>query len=369
MMAKRFGVFLVLMVFFSSNVYASLGVTPAIYEIDFKPGLKQVFNFNFITEADKKLEIYVEGDLSKYAKLSTDYLEGGGNVKVLLQFPKEVEKPGLHKIIVGAKQLIEEGEGVGAAINIRAIIKVRVPYPGKYLDLDFSASSANAGDPIDFKLKIYSRGKESVAANSYIEIYDSDNKKADTLYLGTNLIEPAKSIEISEKWDTKGFAPGKYRATAIAEYDGNEAKKEEVFRIGELYVDIINYTEEFERDKINKMEIYLESFWNDPIKDVFANVSIPEYGISFLTPSTNLKGFGRAVLTGHFDTTPIKERKFKAKITLNYEGGKTEKTVNLRFKREPGYILIYAPVIGAVIAIAFAFAMLWIKKRKKKHPS
>jgi len=352
--------------FFCSSVYAFAGVSPAIYEIDFKPGLKQVFDFNFATNPNINMEIYSEGDLSEYIKLSTKELTGGGNVKALLELPEVIEKPGEHRILIGGKQLIEEGEGIGAAINIRGVIDVKVPYPGKYAELTFSSTNANAGDPVDFNLIIYSRGKEDINAKASIEIHDSNDKIVEVLDLGQYLIESTQSKQIKKSWDTSKFGAGRYKAVAIVEYGGEKnARIESPFRLGELFVDVISYTEEFERDKINKFDIGIESFWNDPIENVFADVLVfNEAGnISFLTPSVSLQSFGKSTLMGHFDTTLIEQNKFQAKITLNYEGKTSEKIVDLKFKSEINYIVVGILVVLILIVI-FLIVFFVLRSRK-----
>jgi len=364
--------FILNIIFFCSLASAALGVSPAIYELDFTPGLRQIFDFNFFTESNVELEISAAGELSEYVTLNKEKLIGGGNVKALLELPEDSSEinPGLHKIGIVARQIIsKEGGAVGTSITLHAEIRIRIPYPGKYADLDFSAGNANAGENVDFKAIIYSRGKESIVTDSYIEIYDSDNNKVELLPLGVNVINPAESAEISKKWNSGKNVPGRYNAILVVEYDSGESRgmkkttAERGFRLGELFVDIANYTKEFEREKINKFDIVAESFWNDPIESVFAEVSIVGYDISFLTPSSNLEPFGKSILTGHFDTTPIEEKEFKAKILLNYKGKETEKIVDLKFKREINYLLISGILVGLILVIITA--ILFIKRYKK----
>lgn len=377
MVIKNFYVILILVIFLSPNINAYLGVTPAIQEINFEPGLTKGFTFNFRTDQGTELDIFAEGDLAKYVKLSTKKLVGGGNVKVLLEFPEKIEKPGLHRISIGAREIIKkEGGAVGAAIDLRAVIKVRVPYPGEYAEIKFSTSNANQGEDIYFNLKIYSRGEKTIFTNSYVEIYkltETSNifRKSkiqedlvETLNLGTNSIDSTKSVEIKKSWDTTNQVSGKYKAVGIVEYGEQRVDKGTGFKIGELYIEVVNYTKEFEKDKINKFDITIESFWNDPIEDIFANVSIIDSDISFLTPSINVDGFSKNILTGHLDTSSIEDSKFKAKIVLYYSEKTTEKIVDLRFKREINYLLI--GIIIGIIVIITLLATILIKMRKSK---
>ena len=163
MMLKKFFIFgelfFISFLFCINNVNAYVGLTPAAYSIDFQPNLKQIFNFNFYSD-DPEIEfnVSVDGDFAEYVELNRNELAGSGNVNVLLKLPKSVEKPGVHRIYISATQLPKSGQGtLGIVASLRGIIDVRVPYPGKYVETEFSASNANAGEPINFNLKIYIR--------------------------------------------------------------------------------------------------------------------------------------------------------------------------------------------------------------------
>ena len=82
--------------------------------------------------------MYVEGDLAEYVTLNKDSLVGSGGVSASLALPIRIETPGTHVIYVGARQLPGEGGGIGIVGNIRGVIKVKVPYPGKYATVSFT---------------------------------------------------------------------------------------------------------------------------------------------------------------------------------------------------------------------------------------
>ena len=363
MVIKKGLVFIFCTIFFTFSVFASIGVSPAYHEIEFSPNAKYVLTFNFFTDGDSKLRLYTAGDLTEYAELSKKSLKGSGSVNVLLTLPDEIKVPGTHRLLIGAEQVVEEGTGVAIVGNMRAVIRINVPYPGKYAEVEFEAKNANAGQPVDFHVKINNLGKEYLVVKANIEIYDSTGKKLDTLPGGSFLIESSASKEFTTQLDTKDYKAGNYKAVAVVEYDESSIREEKTFRLGELFVDIANYTSEVERDKINPFIIEAESFWNDPIENVYANVSIIDHDIRFLTPSSNIEPFGKATLRGYLDTSTIEGDTFKAKIILNYKGNSTERTVDVRFKKDINY-LVY--IIIAVVAITVIGWFIWKRRKKKK---
>lgn len=350
------------------NIFAMIGVTPAYYEVDFKPNTKQVFAFNFLSDPDIKLEVYVEGDLEKYVKLNKKEIIGGGGVTATLELPSEIEIPGTHLILIGARQVSEEEEGIAVVGNMRGVIRLKVPYPGKYATAEISTNNANAGEPVNIQITINNLGKEDIDAYTMLDIYN-EYGKVETVDFGRKPIATAGSARFKKKLDTENYKPGDYNASVFVSYGGNRpATATKIFRLGELYVSITNHSNYFLREKINKFDIEAESFWNDPIENLYANVTILNYSVSFLTPSVRIEPWSKVRLEGFFDTTPIKKDNFIARIILNYEGRTTEKIVKLEFKKEINYLTygIIAGVIAIILIIAIVVIFIIIRRKKKE---
>lgn len=362
----------ILMINLCYNVNALVGVTPSSYEIDFQPNTKQKFRFDFIFDPGVEAEISVGGDLDKYVKLDRDYLVGGGRVIATLNLPSEIEVPGTHLLGISAKQIAKEEAGIRLIGHVIGVIKVKVPYPGKYAEIELYTTNANAGEAIEFTVLVRNLGKEDITANAVVEIYDKKDNYIGTVNLGNMFIKSPGTKQFQVKHDTSNYQSGDYKAKAIVNYGGKSAAEAEgSFRLGTLYVGISNYTKKFEENKLNKLDIEAESFWNDPIDVLYANVTLPDYNISFITPSMNIQPWSKQKLTGYFDTTPIKKSKFKANITLHYRGETTSEVVDLRFRKETDYRLytIAGGVVIVFIILVFIIILLLIRMKnanKKK---
>jgi len=281
-----------------SEVYAIVGVSPASYTVNFEPNLERTFSFGFIFDEGAESEVYTAGALTEYVTINKESLKGSGEVVATLKLPESIEQPGEHRIFIGAKQIPSGTAGIGIVGNARGVIKVIVPYPGKYAEVIFEASNANAGEPVDFSVMIDNKGKEELDVGVSIEITDSSKEITETLDFENIIIPISGSEKLTRQLDTTNYKPGDYNATAIVRYGKESIEREAVFRLGELYVGISNYSAEFEKNKINKFEIEAESFWNDVINNLFANISIKGYNIEFLTPSIDLAPWTKSKLTG-----------------------------------------------------------------------
>lgn len=371
MFNKRSFLFIILLSFFllSKFAHAAIGISPAIIELDFKPNLKQVFHFELLSDQDNSFKIHATGDLSQYVKLSTNYLNGPGGVNVLLELPDEIDIPGVHNLYIGGRQLVDKQEGFSIVGDINAVIRIKVPYPERYATTTLNAGSVKAGEPVNFEGKIENLGEKFIFTSPYIEVYNSLNKTISVISIQTLFIEPANSGKFSASLNTTKEQAGFYTAKAVVNYGGkNPATSEAQFRLGKLYIDVANHSNNFLRNQINRFNIDIESFWNDPVENVFAEVKILDSDISFLTPSVSLQGFEKKTLNGFFDTNSIKEdvQDFKAKIIVHYEGKTTEKIVDLHFKREVNYLL-YGLIAGIIAFIILLILItLWYRKLKKR---
>jgi hypothetical protein len=358
------GIFFFILSFNLVSAYP--GVTPSSYNVDFSPNLKQSFAFRFLMPEDARADISVDGELAKYVKIDKKTLKGEGVVIALVDLPEKVETPGINIIRIRAKDIVKESEGVGISLSVAGLIRIRVPYPGKYVELDYKVFNANQGEDVNFELIAYSRGEEDVYATVYMDIYDSNNVLIERINLGNRLIKSKESQDFSGKIQTKNYVAGDYNASVIVEYGGeNPAVSSKVFRLGRLFVDVSNYTREVERGKINRFEIEGESFWNEEIENLYAEVKILDYDIDFRTPSVALSPWGKRTMIGHFDTSEIEENKFKANITLYYYNESTSKIVDVRFKKEVNYLLYVG--IGVAVLVILVFLGLVVRLFKKKY--
>jgi hypothetical protein len=356
-------------VFLCSEVFAISGVSPGGYEVDFEPNLSKSFEFSFIFDDYVKSELYVSGPLSEYVTLDKEYLEGRGSVVAFLSLPAEVETPGLNVIRIGARQLAKEGGGIEIVSDVGGIIKVNVPYPGKYLELEAIAPNANAGELVNISLKAYNRGKVSLDVHPMIQIFN-EVEKVETLNSShKRVIAPFKSETFYFLLDTSDYAPGNYTATALADYgEENLARDDDPFRLGEFRVAITNYSSSFERGKIGKFNVEVESFWNSPINDLYAVVYLLDQEfVSFRTSSLSLGAWKKNTLVGFIDTTSVEEDTFMANITLYYGNATTSQVVALNLEKR----IDYTPYILVFVLLVVLLGMAWRFKvffrRVKEH--
>jgi hypothetical protein len=349
-------------------------------EMDFSPGAEKIFNF-MATQSKRDVKIEVSGYLSEYAELSKTFIKAGSNERafqVRIKLPDEIENPGHHKIWVSAEEIISPdpgGDMIGTSSNTRVYLLIHVLNPGKYVEMDFIAPDANINETINFNIKVKNFGKQNInSMHADIEIYDPNNQKIKTIKTDKKSLKSNEQKSLNAEFDTTGHLGGKYRATAILNYDENIKNQTKPFKIGDLNIEIINYTEEFEKDKINKIDIVIESDWGNRIDGVYGEIKVREQTIK--TPNIEIEPWEREKLTTYLDTIGWEDGKYDANIDIYYEGKKTsEKASFVIFsKKEPlvempaniSFGIITSLLLVIILLIIINLKVISSKKEKKK---
>ncbi|MFH1787746.1 MAG: hypothetical protein ABH811_03075 [archaeon] len=373
-----------LLIFFSIFIFLfltetcySLGATPARVDINFYPGAEKTIVYNVLEDNnEKELEIIVDGDLAEYVKLDKKTLVGSDSFKAVLKLPEYIEKPGEHKIFVWIKEKIDEelvGD-VGTSVNVGVLIVVDVPLPGRYVELELESDNVNVGEPVNFALKVISKGTEIINITPQIEIVSQNNLNdpIETLYFQERELKSQDVLKLKKSLDTTGYNPGKYKATALVEY-GKLAKAEADFRIGDLIIYMINHTNEIVIEKIKPFDVEIESGWNNQIDGAYAHILIfnnSKVLADFKTSSTSLTPWERKTITGFFDTSNFTKGIYDANITLIYygkeRGESVSELVKVEFVEKTNEIIIVLIIVGIVILLAAIFFVIryFIKKKK-----
>ncbi len=353
-------------VILSNLASASLGIGPAIKEYNFAPGQRIQVNY-YVTSDDpnKEIELYVEGDFAEYVTLSRENLLGGGNFDLILDLPNEWDNPGKNTLIIGARELPPEDQFIGTAVNIRAIMRIYVPYPGRYIESTLNVPDANIDEQIPVELHVINRGKESLDIDANIKFYDGNNELVDDMSFEQVFLEPSQDRYFRKFLDATGYRPGNYLAEAIVLYGGDMVRINETFRIGSLFVNITNFTDELPKKGIQKFYVGIESRWNGALDEVFADVNLSNgiQNITFRTPSINLGAWESKNLEGYINTDEL-EGIYEADITLKYAGQTTSARGNLEIKE-------FSYMVFAITGIIFIFGIIGIiyyirKKRNEK---
>jgi hypothetical protein len=367
-MKKQLFFVLYFLIFFMQLASASLGITPAKSEFNFVSGSEYVVDYVVSSDIGSKLEFYVEGDLSDYVVLDKTEAVGSSLLRMRLTLPESVDKPGPHKLLVGAREVPPEDQFLGTAINIRAVVYVYVPYPGRYAEMGLNIPDGNIDEEIPVELNVVNRGKDDLLLNSVKIDFFTENKKIHEMIFNPVELKTAEEKYFRKFLDSKGYNPGDYFAEATINY-GEENFINKSFRIGSLFVNITNFTNTLESGGIRKFYIGVQSLWNGQLNNVYADVNLSngiQDDIIFRTPSVDLVPWELRDIESFLDTEEMVGQ-YNADIVLSYPGGKTFAIGTINIIEVDYLIWIILGSVGVILAIVVAVYFMMRKQKKLRR--
>ena len=353
---KRIVIF-ALMIFLCGSVYAVSGVNPRSYEIDFVPNYKEDLILNFFIDGNSEVDLSVEGDLAKYVSLDKDKISGREKVIASMKLPSVIDSPGANQIKIVAGDIV-------------SLVKINVPYPEEYVELELSAPNIDAGELNNIILKASSKGNGSVFVNSRIEVYSLGNlnESIDSFDIRKTEIVSGNTETFEWMLDSSNYSAGNYLAVASINYSGKIARAENLFRVGISSVRILNYTKEFKEGKVGKFEIEVESLSNKAMNKLFANVNVIGFEeANFATTNIRLGAWDSATLVGFLDTNKVSDYNIEAEIILHYDDKTESQIVELKILEKFDYVLLSVLVVFMSLVVFIGWKEKNFLKKYRKY--
>lgn len=317
----------------------ALGVAPADLEIMFEPGLEKTVTIKVLNSNMKEMDasILVEGELAEYVKLHEDRIsfsegEKEKEISYTISFPSRMEEPGDHITRIIIKEVPEEheskGTGISVILSVGHILKVHVPYPGKYARARLFVPKFRLNQENNFAIEVTNLGNQSIDATALLDIHGPEGENVTSLTGEEVTIEPKDKEILIVKWVPE--YRGEFYVKARVRYNDHFAKDEKYITVGELLVDVESITvDRFFLGDIAKFNILLRSEWNREITGIFAqmvirNIQNRTIG-DFRTPSIDMEPFERKVLNAYWDTNDVDKGAYDASMKIHYAGKVTER--------------------------------------------
>jgi hypothetical protein len=364
-------ILLILAISFASRAFA-IGIGPSIIEMNYEPGYEQTI----------KAYVSLSADTDQYVTIITyDNTTDGviflpENRKLLIPAHEqatfeykiklpETMSPGLHNINVGVTESLPEGGGgwIASLAAVFQVIKVRVPYPGKYAEIEFYVPDVSIGDTHTISVALFPRGVETIQkVSGTIDITSDDNSPITTLNLPQLYnLQTNQKAQTAARWDTTGQKPGRYIVRLHLDYDGTAVEKQDSFFIGTESIDIINFTDTVQQGKINKFEVLVMSKWNKPLQNTYADIKISQNGVpvqDIKSFETGLAGWVQTPLEAYLDTKDMQTGDYDTQVIVHFDANSKEKTGVLHVIEQKAPALQFPAPTPTVAVIALVFVIL-----------
>lgn len=360
----------------------AIGISPPIIDITFEPNYNHTYSFYVRNTENYPLPVLItpEGPQAQYIKPSiTDVIilqpKELKTFSVNIELPEEIDTPGLHITYIRAEQYRSPDDAksgtVSAYAAVSALVYVRVPYPGKYVESTLNIENVKIGEPVNFKMLFTSRGEEDSLVSGNLKVYDPDGNDIATFYFGDMFVESKGSASHTITWDTMGLPPGKYKAEATIDYGGTKPytiSKE--FKIGDILMQIENVSYNvIHPNEIAKIKVTLDSYWNEDIDGVFMEMAVFDGNQEIFRSKSEsflMKSWDSKNVLLYWDVGDIEPGEYRLEFTANYRDKVSERVEYVEVKSAFDMnLIIILIVISVAVAIFFAIIVLRRKKKRK----
>ncbi|MBU1976937.1 MAG: hypothetical protein KKA62_03225 [Nanoarchaeota archaeon] len=292
--------------------------------ITFVPG-GQIVNHYTISGTTKDVNVVVSGDLNEYYHI-TDVINN--QFDLVIEMPETLPEPGEYWFGLSVTEVEKNNVGVGSLLSVNLRFKIVVPPHGKSLSVSLDAPNVNENEPVTFTLNVESKGLQEITSLSgRIKIYDADNNPLKLLAAGSGSLKPLETKSFNAVLDTTTLDPATYSAEAVVTYDGEEKTAQKTFRIGNMDVSLLEYSQELELG-FTEFQATLENNWGNKIENVYAKLFIQDQ--EFLqTPSVNLEPWEKKTVKG-IVKTDLEPGDYKARLIVFFEDKSKEEKINIK---------------------------------------
>lgn len=377
-------VYVLFLILLIKDVFA-IGISPGNVVINFVPNFSTTIEYSIVNTMSFEIGVKIDfgGPLSEYMNISQTYIESlkpyeAKKITLTIKFPESIEEPGMHRhtLTVVEQRRVEKAAGMVARGGIIDYIDIWVLSPEKYPKAEFTASDASINDTAKMKVKLWNYGEPTInLVRGYAEIMNIEGEVIGTATLGPIYnIQSFESKEMSGSWSTLDAIPGVYKARAVLDADGiNVVTDEHKFKVGELKLKLLSYTQSVYKDEINEFEIFVENSWNHEVKGVLAEVFVKKDGdvvAEFRTINYDFLAWEKKTMKGFFNTAGLEAGTYEIEIVIKYLDRTTSETRSIEIVKKPFptrlILIVSANALMVLIVIIIVFVILTRKKERKK---
>jgi len=372
--------FLFILLFSFSSVKATWVSGTMKITLDFIPDMEKTFVYSAGGPAGV-YTAYVKGTLNESFILdqTTFFLKPGETIRLTakLKLPQTLD-PGIYGNFICFLQGEPTNGESGSAVVVRtescAIINIRSLYSEPKIEINLNAPNLNINEKKEFSINVNSWTEQNLDIRGSIKIKNSDGTVLKTLKTEEKKLLSGKTQILHSVFNAHDFSQGKYNASAVVFYTGGFEEDEKTFEIGALDFDILNFTKQFEADKINPFEIEIKSYWNNDVTvDAVVYLRINDSFVKFgETPPFDIKPLERKKITGYFDANGLRPINYDSKVVLYYEGKTTEKTATIviipkeRIVEMPASTTILLAIL-IIIVLFLIFIVIFMMRKLQKQ--
>ncbi|MFT4308521.1 MAG: hypothetical protein ACMXYM_04080 [Candidatus Woesearchaeota archaeon] len=293
----------------------------------------------------------------------------GNRVQGYLTMPPNWDRPGTMTTYVVFTE-VPPPSRQGTAIGLTAVkcpMFVRVPYPGEYLEFDLRTADINEGAVAQASYFIASRG-DDVVDDARLAITVEKNTTTYATYAERlSRIHPRAELRDTVDLGTQELDPGIYSVVGRLTYGTEEIVVERRLRVGELDVEIANYTRHFEPSEFTRINFTFRNLWNNPVDQVTLTYRITNEGQRFAqvrSETFSIPAFGTYTLRSIAETPGVVPGTSFIEYTLRFDGNEKSGTLPIFYERTGTDLTLLLLVLSGLLLTITAIVAVFLMRRK-----
>ena len=293
----------------------------------------------------------------------------GNHIQGYMTMPPNWDEPGTMITYVKFTE-VPPPERQGTAIGLTAIrcpMLVRVPYPGEYLEFDLRTEDINEGEVAQASYMIASRG-DDVVDDARLSITVEKNITTYATYSERlSRIQPRAELRDTVDLNTGELDPGIYSVVGRLSYGTEEVVVERRLRVGELDIEITNYTRHFEPSEFTRINFTFQNMWNNPVEQVTLTYRITNEGQRFAevrSETFSIPAFGTYTLRSIAETPGVVAGTSFIEYTLRFDGNEKRGTLPIFYERTGTDLTLMLLVLSGLLLTITAVVAVFLMRRK-----
>ncbi len=293
-----------------------------------------------------------------------------------ISFPEdEYIPPGIHSFALTVEEDVPPSGGISSSVTVSKNFEVIVYSYDKEIQSSLSVPNRNEGSNITADLHVQSMGYPTIeAVYAEIAILSPEGMLLDSAVTETRRLPGLETTAFKVQFDTDSYPAGTYLAEAAVNYDGKTQKNNATFLIGNMDVQLLNYSSVLETGYA-QFSAQVKSNWGNPLRDVHAALMLGAVEV-VRTPSIILKPWEKGTLSavaavdfppGNYTGELIiffegEQKQFPADVEILEREEQPAQPVEEEL-RQAGRFTLIPLIIAAVLLMAALGWYLW----KKTH--
>lgn len=341
--------------------------------ITYIPGTTRTVHYT-ISDINSQIKVSLDAEPFSHVHISEVV---DNQFDLIFDFPADEHIPsGEYKLALTVAEISESTASISTQVAVSKVFLVKVLSYEKDINVHLSVPSINAGNNLTLALSIESAGYPDIdSVQGKITIHNRQQKIIGTILTEKKPLLSLQSLTFTSSFDSSKLPTGAYDARAIVSYDGKFKATNATFLIGNMDLQVLNYTASV-FPGFNDFSVSVKNNWGNSLHNVYAKIFVEQQEL-LQTPSVDLEPWQEGKLKAIIQI-PFPPANYSGIIKLFFEGEQKEMPITLQVLPPPAALQaddntflnsFYFPlaIIVLLLLLMIIVSFMIFQKRSRRH--